>query len=92
MTCLHRQKAALEVYREYAVPLLFGQFHDASDMGEADVVIDDIEPSINIHACLDHATNVVVAGHVSADGIGRTVILTDDLDGLVRGVLVHIGA
>ena len=50
---LHCQKAALEVYGEHSVPLLFRQFHDAADMGEADVVIDDIEPSINIHACLD---------------------------------------
>ena len=58
----------------------------------ADVVIDDIDPSINIHARLGHATNVVVAGHVGADGIGRTVFLTDDLDRFVRRVLVHIGA
>ena len=42
----HRQVAALEVHREYPVPLLFRQFHDASDMGEADVVINDIDPTV----------------------------------------------
>ena len=89
---LHRQEAALEVHREYPVPLLFRQFHDASDMGEADVVIDDIDPSIKIRTRLDHAADVVMAGHVGGDCIGGAVFLTDDSDGLARGVLVHIGA
>ena len=88
---LHRQIATLEVHGEYPVPLLFRQFHDASDMGEADVVIDDIDPSIKIPTRLDHAADVVMAGHVGTDRIGRAVFLADDFDGLVRCVLVDIG-
>jgi hypothetical protein len=89
---LHGQKAALEVYGEYPVPFLFRQFHHAPDMGEADVVIDDIDPSIKIRTCLDHSTDFVVAGQVGADCVGRAVFLADDFDGLVRCVFVHIGA
>jgi hypothetical protein len=34
---LHSQQSALEVYGEYSVPLPFGKFHYAFDMGEAAV-------------------------------------------------------
>ena len=61
-------------------------------MREADVVIHDIDPSVDIRAGLDHATDVVMAGHVGAYRSGRTAFLTDDLDGFIRGVLVHISA
>jgi hypothetical protein len=51
-------------------------------MGEAHVVIDDIDPSIKIRTRHDHASDVVVAGHVGADRIGCAVFLADDFDGL----------
>lgn len=60
-------------------------------MGKADVVIDDIDASIQIRARLDLSTDFVVAGHVGADCIVRAVFLADDFDGLVRCVLVDIG-
>ena len=60
-------------------------------MGKADVVIDDIDASLQIRARLDHSTDFVVASHVGADCIGRAVFLADDFDGLVRCVLVDIG-
>src|SRR5215469_13272243 len=68
---LHRKKAALEVHGEYPVPLLFGQLDDTSDMSNADVVVDDIDASIKIHARVDHATDIVMAGHVGTDCVGH---------------------
>jgi hypothetical protein len=44
-----------------------------------------------VRARLDHALDVVVAGHVGTDCIGRAVFLADYFDGLVRCVLVDIG-
>lgn len=64
---------------------------NSSDMGKADVVIDDIDPSIKIRTRPAHSTDIVVAGHVGADCIGRAVFLADDFDGLARCVLVDIG-
>jgi len=61
-------------------------------MGEADVVIDDIDPPVEIHARLLHALDVIMAGHVGANCVGRTVLLMYDLDRFLRGVLVDIGA
>ena len=72
-------------------PHFFRQLDDASDMGKADVVIDDIDPSIKIRTCLVHSTDFVVAGHVGEDCIGRAVFIADDFDGLVRCFLVDIG-
>jgi hypothetical protein len=89
---LHCQEAALEVHSKYPVPLLLGQFDDAADMGEADVVIDDIDAPLKIPARLDDATDVVMPGHVGADCRRGAVFLTNELDGFVRGILVHVGA
>ena len=45
-----------------------------------------------VRARLDHALDVVVAGHVGTDCFRSAVFLTSDLGSLVRGVLVDIGA
>jgi hypothetical protein len=89
---LHCQKAALKVHGKYPVPLLLGQFHDPANMSEADVVVDDIDPPVKVHARLDHATNVVMASHVGTDCVGHAIFLSNDWDGFVRSILVHIGA
>ena len=67
ITCFIVEVAALEVHGEHPVPLLLRQLHDAADMGEADVVIEHVDPPINVRARLHHAADVVMAGHVGAD-------------------------
>ena len=61
-------------------------------MDKANVVIDDIDASIEIHARADHATDVIMARHVGTGRVRGAVFLSNNLDGFVRGVLVDIGA
>jgi hypothetical protein len=61
-------------------------------MSKTDVVVDDIDASKKVHARVNHATDVVMAGHVGTDCVGHAIFLSNNLDGFVRGVLVDIGA
>jgi hypothetical protein len=89
---LHSQVAALEIGGKYPVPIVLRQFDDPADMGEADIVVQYVDLAVGIDARPDHPTDVVVAGHVGPDRRGYTLVFGNNACGLVRSVLVDVGA
>ena len=59
-------------------------------MGEANVVVHDVDPTVDVCARPHHAPDVVMARHVGSDCRSYAVFLLNYIDGLIGGMLVDV--
>src|ERR1051326_2605949 len=89
---LHREKCALEVEGEHAVPLGLGQIDHAAEAGDADVVVEHVDAAVGVAAGRDHGGDVGAAGDVGAERARLAALALDDGRGLFGSREVHVRA
>ena len=82
---LHRKKGALQVDREHAVPFRLCRFDDAAHLGNADIVVEHVDPAVGADASGHHRLDLTGARDVGGERNRSSAFARDDLHGLLGG-------
>src|SRR6201987_5685648 len=82
---LHREIGALEVDREDAIPFGFRHLHHSAHLGNADIVVQDVDATIGLQAGGHHGFDLGRAGDIGSESRGLAAFASDDLHGLFSG-------
>src|SRR6185312_10230287 len=79
---LHGEEGALEIDREHAIPLGFGDLDHAAHLGDADIVVEHVDAAIGLQAGVNHRFDLAGARNVGGERGRVAALALDDADGL----------
>src|SRR5205085_4297494 len=87
---LHGEECALQVHGDHAVPFLLRQLDHATDLGDADIVVENVDAAEIRNARPHHRLDVVVLGDVGAERQGEATLPRNDVRGFLGGREIDI--
>src|SRR5437867_4170595 len=87
-----REKHRFEVNGHHAVPLVLLRIHEVLARLDADVVVEDVEPSPALAGLRHHPVAVGRARHVGGEDRRLAALVADDPHGLLRALLELVDA
>ena len=89
---LHRQKAALQIDRENALPGILRNIDNAADFRDADIVVENINALEGFQRAHDCRSNIGGLGHIRPHRQRHTAFISDQRGSFLRRREVDIRA